>query len=631
MYSILLLLISLKLNPIYTQYISDKFHHVEKKDSLLFCSTGRGLSIFNVKKIPPCLVSRIPTNGIAVSLAIYGKYVYVADYYNGVVIIDMANIEKPKIVGAINIHNNVQNIKIRNNIAYISAWDYGLYIYDVSSPLKPQFLSKLKVIGESTDIYLCDSFVYLGSFNTPMKKINVADLRNPILEDMYPLDSMCYGESIVIDDSIAYINCGYQNKNYIVFFAILNINNGNIISTLNIPATNMGLFKYGDYLYSNTQDSGICIIDVKNPLNPTIIGRVMDNYGFGTNFIVDSNILYRPKADYGFSITDITDPQNPQIIYKYENIQWKNFTFKDSMNQIYLLGYKNGTNIHDNKSIIKILDIRDPLNIQSRGEIEFSGQANLYEGSFSYPYLTVAMNDDNLSDENLYTLILDVSNNKSIKIVDTVAFGGVNNLRLPYLYVLDQKILRIININNKNNVDSLNLPDFGFNMVIRDSIIYITSPNFLMVYNINSHSLLEKYYHGHPYAVNITEIYPYLAIPYTPHPGSTYGFMLFDISNNCFPVLIKDTLIEAPPVYPECICIMGCELMNNYLFMARGHYGIDGWKINLSKSIHYEGTWETPYLATHNWPPGNSNIHIHDNEFLFYIDWGSLECFEIKP
>jgi hypothetical protein len=165
--------------------------------------------------------------------------------------------------------------------------------------------------------------------------------------------------------------------------------------------------------------------------------------------------------------------------------------------------------------------------------------------------------------------------------------------------------------------------------MVQDTLIFLSVKDSLLVFDLKSKRKTGSCFHGRPGAVNIAYEYPYLALPYTPFSGSTYGFVIFDINQPSKPILIYDTIIFAPAVNPMSITIMGSAFVDSLFFFGRGSYGFDIWNINSTVGIHCIASQETPYSATDCYPSGNSNIAVKEN-IIFLIDRCSLEMYRIK-
>ena len=67
-----------------------------------------------------------------------------------------------------------EEIIISGSTAYVAAGSDGVFIYDVTDPLTPKELSHLETTGVAGGIFLLDSHLYIGSFNSVL----VADISN---------------------------------------------------------------------------------------------------------------------------------------------------------------------------------------------------------------------------------------------------------------------------------------------------------------------------------------------------------------------------------------------------------------------------------------------------------------------
>lgn len=611
--------------------VSGDFFDVVRADTLVYFVTGRGLEIYAWDDSNLVFVSRLSTDGKTCGIDIFDSYAYITDY-KGLCIIDISNPIVPKQIGYFETSSMASDVSVLGDYAYVADWDNGLIILDISNSSGIHSVGHCSDIGCTYSITLVDTLVYIGSFDASLKVINVADPSHPFVIGEFPSDtSGLYGRDIFIDDTIAYINCYFTHEDKDINFAVVNIkepNNPSFIAGLSLPVTNRGIEKLGNFIYTNTQFDGTCIINVTEPKKPCITNYYKETYWFGYGYDTFNNLLLVPQFLQGFSVVNISNPQEPTTIFRHKNVKWNYCTICDSLGYLYVLG-----EICEKEflscSILRILDISTQENPVICGELSLPGKGSLFEASIDYPYLAITIRQGHPKNESLYTAIVDVSDPYKPQFLKYVPGGGVNILNLPYLYFLTKNKIMKLDINNPNFwSDSLSLSTEAFDMVINDSTIYVTVAESLVILDITSGNQIGSYFHGKPYAVNISLDYPYLAIPYTPFSGSSYGFMIFDISNYHSPTLLTDTLIHAPAVDPQTLCIVGCELDGNFLYFGRGDYGFDIWKIEFPDSIYKITTQDTPNLATHCYPFGNSNIYIKDN-ILFLMDYGSLEIYKL--
>ena len=604
---------------------------VKKVDSLAYFATGRGLEIFNLNPPTPTRLSKFAAESPALGIDIEGNYAYLACNYKGICIVDVSNPFEPKLISYFDTEGQAKTIKVRDKFAYIADWENGFLILDISNPSKPRIVAHCPDIGQAYSITLKDTLAFVGSFNRSLKIINISNPRKPVVLSEFPDGENVYGADAYVDDTLAYINCGFFRDNNHYHFAVVNIKNPEkpiLIAGLTMPATNVGIVKYQDYIFTNAQDDGIYMVDVSNPTQPTIKGVYNQGHEWGRNLALYEDNLIIPQLNEGFSILKIKKPQEPEEIYKYQSIKWQYLTYKDRSDYAYIIGNIMEKGIYT-KSILKIIDIEDPNRpLLTCANIRLTGMGIIYEGSIDYPYLAITLHQGHPAHESLSTLIVNVKKPCIPQRIRTIKGGGPTEFRYPYLYVLDKSKIKITDVEDSNSrTDSLILNRELYDLKLVDSLAYITGKDSLYILNIKTGNFIGSCYHGKSYAINISYNYPYVAVPYTPYPGSSYGFCLFNISNPNEPQLIFDTLLTEIPVNPQCITIMGCELKDSLLCLGRGDYGFDIWKINGSDSPYRIATQETPNNATHCFPPGNSNI-IMKNGVIFLIDGGSLEVYK---
>ena len=607
------------------------YFQVQIVDSPAFFATGRGLEIFNIKDSIPTRISKFATEGQAVAIDIVGNRAYIADDYKGLCIVDIANPQSPKLVGYFDTEGMAKAVKVRNKYAYLADWNNGFLIIDISNVLKPKLVGRYSNIGMAFSVTLKDSLAFVGSFNKSLKIINIKNPRKPTVIGEFPVGDDVYGADICIDDTLGFINCGFIYDKKYCYFAVLNIKNPSkpeLIAALPIPETNPGIIKQNNCIYTNTQ-KGIYILDVTNTKEPFIKNIFNDNHISGNNFKIYNNLLLVPQFLDGFAVFDISTSQEPKKISFYQNIKWQFMAHEDSINFIYIVGNIPESGIFK-QSVLKIIDINDPDKpVPTCANFHFAGRGVIYEGSIDYPYLAVTQHRGHPAHETLYTAIFDVSEPCTPKIIRTVKGGGPTEMHYPFLFVLEGEKIKIADINNQNFwIDSLMIRREIYDLAMSDSLIFITGQDSLYVLNIKTRKLLSSCYHGKRYAMNISLDFPYLAIPYTPCPGSTYGFCIFDVSNPNFPRLMIDTVLYESPINPQCINIMGCELTDSLLCFGRGNYGFDIWKVKLPDSVYRIATHDTPNIATHCYPPGNSNIFIRVDH-IYLMDYGSLEIYKL--
>ncbi len=622
-----------------SSYISGMYYDVEKVDTLIYCTTGRGLEIFSFKKGQLKLVSRYATDGVARACDISDQYAIIADDYKGICILDISNPENPKKIGSYNSGGQARDVLVQGEYLYLADYDKGLLIFDISKVTSPKFIGAYEDIAGACWIRIKDTLAYVGDLGAPFKIINIANPTKPQIVNEFPEGSFDYGDDICIDDTLAYVNCRIQTSDAIFTFAVINIKNPahpRFVSGITLPSTRQGLIKRGNFIYTNTFNEGVFIIDVTLPSAPIISGQYkISNYS-GNRIEIDDNLLIVPHFVDGFSIAQINDPKKPKTIYHKQNIRWEFLTIDDNLGYLYLLG-----NVEDMDLVrscyLKIFDINDPEKLRFCAELAFSGRGSLSDGSYDYPYLLMTNQRGHPKCDTLYTEIVDLRNPYKPRVVKSIKGGGIIEFHSPNIYALDCKNVRKGNINDPHIwTGNISLPERGNDFAVRDTFVYIITKDSLITMNVNSGDQTGSCSHNRSLATNISLDYPYLAATYTLCDSRhTYGFLLFDVTDIKRPALVVDTVIYGDTISHNVRSLirimysMSCELRDSLLYFGRGIYGFDVWQIGKQNTLVKLFTVDTPYIATHCFPHGNGNLRVY-KDHVFLIDYiVGLEIYKV--
>ncbi len=89
------------------------------------------------------------------------------------------------------------------------------------------------------------------------------------------------------------------------------------IHQFNIAGMAEKLYLSKSYLYVAGGNTGLQIIDVRNPFNPKKVAH-LDTAGFAKELVVFGNYLYLAVSGVGLQIIDITEPKDPKVISSIE-------------------------------------------------------------------------------------------------------------------------------------------------------------------------------------------------------------------------------------------------------------------------------------------------------------------------
>jgi hypothetical protein len=269
-------------------------------------------------------ISSLKLPSVPVGLYIEDNYCYVADLDSGLQIIDVSDINNPKLVGSLNNVGITSDVIINGQIAYIASIDSGLQIVDITNRRAPSKVSGLSSIFEATDLEMSGQYIYLVN-REALYIINVENTSNPILSGKYyPL---FYSTSVGLKNNYAFsLHCHYREE------------------------------------YCT-----LVIIDITNPAKPVEVSHY-DRLEFWDQLIINNNILFVAGYNDGLRIFDISTISKPHLI--------SNMNTLDSPTDFYLSEGKiflTESNVSFNG--VEIVDCDDPKTPKSVGIFCISGTA----------------------------------------------------------------------------------------------------------------------------------------------------------------------------------------------------------------------------------------------------------------
>ena len=92
---------------------------------------------------------------------------------------------------------------LRDNIAYLANWNNGVTILDISNPAMPESLGAFNTSGTTTDIYVSGDLLFAADFFNGLVILDIANPGN-ISQGGF-ISSLSFG-SVAVDDTIIYIS-----------------------------------------------------------------------------------------------------------------------------------------------------------------------------------------------------------------------------------------------------------------------------------------------------------------------------------------------------------------------------------------------------------------------------------------
>jgi len=201
------------------------------------------------------------TSGLTFGVDVQGNYAYLADWNEGLKIIDISDKYKPELAGEFDTKGYAFKVTVQGNYAYVSDWDEGLAIIDVSDLSDPVEVGRFTNVDHASDCTVIGDVAYLVDW-WGLRIIDIRDRTNPIA-----------------------------------------------LSSLETPGYSYGIDVVGDYAYIADDHRGLRVIRISDPLNPIEVGHYLGDDDT-IHVQVNGDFAYLAQLDSGVVVVDISDPKD---------------------------------------------------------------------------------------------------------------------------------------------------------------------------------------------------------------------------------------------------------------------------------------------------------------------------------
>lgn len=431
---------------------------------------GAGLKIYNIATpSSPTLVASIDSLAYCESVVISGQYAYIAAGSRSH-IVDISNPEVPVYVGRIAGYGGYhQYLNVRSGYAYVCNYDADLQVINVNNPANPVNVMTVPSGYRTARIIFDGNYAYVAVGDSGMYVYNVVNPASPTLVSTIKTQgraaSLYYGAV-----SIGGVPTGHifiANRNPVPGVSAINVSNPLSPSTSSfiaaLPAatgTAYIPFYLDGKVYVAYGTSGLRIIDVSNPSNPTLLGTA--NLGGDSRDVVAmGNYAYVAARDSGVYVVDVTNPANPVKVKTIKTARARGISISDA--KLYVAASDSG---------MGYIDISNP---STSFVAKYSGNSVYGEN------VTVKGNIAGLTDYNQITFY-DVTNPTApVKKGSTSSFRTGNegfSIDGNYAYVPDGDTLKIYNIADLMNptlISKIRTGGYGYNCAVDGIYCYVAS------------------------------------------------------------------------------------------------------------------------------------------------------------
>ena len=277
-------------------------------NSLLRTTSDR-IDVYDITDIEaPFYVDSYYFPGRIHDVQIRGDIAYVGALFQGLVVLDISDIQHPVVIGGIENTYDYEYIDVQGEILCD-----GIHVVDVSDPTNPVVIANL---GNSwvLDVDLKDNLAFVVSYDEELIVFDLSDPSDPVLLSTYPAGFLHHAK-VALKDTLAFLSVyGVGAAVHIISYA--DPSAPELVGTYG-TGYSMVVAVDEDIMYTRLS-SDLHVVDVSDPSNPTLLGTY-DEFTFWTPWamVPQGDYLYTTDA-YGNSVVfDVSDPGNPLFVENF--------------------------------------------------------------------------------------------------------------------------------------------------------------------------------------------------------------------------------------------------------------------------------------------------------------------------
>ncbi|TAK28763.1 MAG: hypothetical protein EPO21_22325 [Chloroflexota bacterium] len=376
-----------------------------------------GLHVIDVSNASrPTLLSSLPV-GYARAVAVSWGFAYVATMGSGLAVIDISNPAHPTQSGSLDALGYAWDVSISGTHAYVAAGTLGLRVVDVSNPTHPTVASFYDVPGNGVGIASAGNYAFLADGSAGLRIFDVSDTARPKELSSYGMPGEVQG--LALSGSYAYmasrLSMGLRAVDISDPVRLMAASSGYR------PAIGWSVAVSGSYAYMADGASGLRVMDISDPTQPTEVGSYVRGNARGV--ALAGQYAYVADGAQGLSIVDVSDPTCPALV--------GSFATPDEAVRVVISGAK--AYVTDQDGILWTVDVSDPTHPRPIDRDDMPGRVGYawdiaVSGSYAY-----------VADDNPGLRVMDVSDPTNPTEVGSYVRGDARGVALAdhYAYVAD--------------------------------------------------------------------------------------------------------------------------------------------------------------------------------------------------
>ena len=279
--------------------------------TIAYVSGIEQLTVLDIVAPVPSLLGSCELPGWGMDVVLSGSYALVADYSEGLQIIDISDPANPKIAAPDGANYDTpgaaQGITLSGSHAYVADWSAGVHVVDLTEPLDPTLLRSFDTPGAASNVAVGGNFAFVADYSEGLQVIDASAPPAPEPVLSYEVPARC--EDIELWGDLGYIADGAEGW-LIVDFAVPS--SPGPATVYDTAGSCLALDVCGRYVFVADGGEGLQIFDTSKPQAESLVGSYSALAG-ARGVVVLGDYAYLIDSSTGLNVFDVSVPSAPEL------------------------------------------------------------------------------------------------------------------------------------------------------------------------------------------------------------------------------------------------------------------------------------------------------------------------------
>ncbi len=263
-------------------------------------------SLVSAHKTPEIMGS-YPTTSYSLGLDVFGDYVFIADWDNGLKILNISQPKSPIYVSSYDT-GYAYDVCVDGNYAYVTDAINSFQVVNITDPSSPVLVGSYNT-GVAVDLCISGDYAYLAAGTNGLKGVFLLDPSNPWQSDSYSTTGSAIG--VCIEANYAFVATNTSGMTIINITRPFTIGYISSYSSSQVCKVSVS----GNFAYIAAGEDGFHVLDITDIRNPYSIFN-SDLPVYANDIHIDGDFAYITDkySENGLLVYDITKPSSPKFL-----------------------------------------------------------------------------------------------------------------------------------------------------------------------------------------------------------------------------------------------------------------------------------------------------------------------------